>query len=57
MDYDKKEKIANRVMAVVILLVIVGFLFYHLQKNDYDTENMVLDATPTPTTEATAETE
>lgn len=57
MDYDKKEKIANRIMAVVILLVIVGFMFYNIQKNDYDTENMVLDATPTPTIEATAETE
>ena len=55
MDYDKKEKMANRIMAVFMLAVIIIFMAYHVVKGGDDGGDVAAEATPTPTTEATVE--
>lgn len=55
MDYDKKEKMANRIMAVFMLVVIIIFMAYHVVKGGDDGGDAAAEATPTPTTEATVE--
>lgn len=55
MDYDKKEKMANRIMAVFMLAVIIIFMAFQVMKGGDDGGDAAIDASPTPTTEATVE--
>ena len=56
MDYDKKEKMANRIMAVFMLAVIIIFMAFQVLKGGSDDGgDAAAEASPTPTTEATVE--
>ena len=53
MDYEKKEKIANRLMAGFMLLVILIFMIFQFSKRDDNSSGTPLPDV-TPTAEATA---
>ena len=55
MDYDKKEKMANRIMAVIMLAVIIIFMAFQVMKNSNDGGHAAAEASLAPTAEVTVE--
>lgn len=55
MDYDKKEKMANRIMAVIMLAVIIIFMAFQVMKNSNDGGDAAAEASLAPTAEVTVE--